>query len=73
MKGRSKDRRYGTMKIVIIGSSGRLGAALMREYRDRYDVAGFNRAQLDLSNLNDVRAPKCRAFLRGFAAKNARS
>src|SRR5436190_11611316 len=55
MKGRSKDRRYGTMKIVIIGSSGRLGAALMREYRDRYDVAGFNRAQLDLSNLNDVR------------------
>ena len=44
MKGRSKDRRYGTMKIVIIGSSGRLGAALMREYRDRYDVAGFNRA-----------------------------
>src|SRR5207249_4704820 len=51
----SKDRRYGTMKIVIIGSSGRLGAALMREYRDRYDVAGFNRAQLDLSNLNDVR------------------
>src|SRR5213083_1305528 len=59
MKGRSKDRRYGTMKIVIIGSSGRLGAALMREYRDKYDVAGFNRAQLDLSNLNDVRERLC--------------
>jgi dTDP-4-dehydrorhamnose reductase len=47
------------MKIVIIGSSGRLGAALMREYRDKYDVAGFNRAQLDLSNLNDVRERLC--------------
>jgi dTDP-4-dehydrorhamnose reductase len=43
------------MKIVIIGSSGRLGAALMREYRDKYDVVGFNRTQLDLSNLDDVR------------------
>jgi dTDP-4-dehydrorhamnose reductase len=49
------DRRYGTMKIVIIGSSGRLGAALMREYRDKCDVAGFNQAQLNLSNLDDVR------------------
>jgi dTDP-4-dehydrorhamnose reductase len=47
------------MKIVIIGSSGRLGAALMREYRNKYDVAGFNRAQLDLSNLNDVRERLC--------------
>jgi len=43
------------MKIVIIGSAGRLGAALVREYRDKYDVAGFNHAQLDLSNLDDVR------------------
>jgi dTDP-4-dehydrorhamnose reductase len=43
------------MKIVIIGSSGRLGAALTREYRDKYDVVGFNRAQLDLSNLDEVR------------------
>src|SRR5437773_1625488 len=31
----------------------------MREYRDKYDVAGFNRAQLDLSNLNDVRERLC--------------
>jgi dTDP-4-dehydrorhamnose reductase len=43
------------MKIVIIGSSGRLGAALMREYRGKYDVEGFNHTQLDLSNLNGVR------------------
>ena len=43
------------MRIVIIGSGGRLGAALMGEYRDEYDVAGFNHAQLDLSNLDGVR------------------
>ncbi len=43
------------MKIIIIGSSGRLGAALMREYRGKYDVEGFNHTQLDLSNLNGVR------------------
>ena len=42
-------------KIVIIGAGGRLGAALMREYRDKYNVVGFNHAQLDLSKLNDVR------------------
>jgi dTDP-4-dehydrorhamnose reductase len=42
------------MKIVIIGAEGRLGAALEREYRGKYDVAGFNHAQLDLSNLDDV-------------------
>ena len=42
------------MKIVIIGSSGRLGAALMSEYRGKYDVDGFNHTQLDLSNLNGV-------------------
>jgi dTDP-4-dehydrorhamnose reductase len=43
------------MKIVILGACGRLGAALMREYREKYDIAGFNHAQLDLANLNDVR------------------
>jgi len=43
------------MKIIIIGSSGRLGAALMREYRGKHDVDGFNHTQLDLSNLNGVR------------------
>src|ERR1700757_2729963 len=43
------------MKIVIIGAEGRLGAALVREYRDRFEVAGFNRAQFDLSNLDDIR------------------
>jgi dTDP-4-dehydrorhamnose reductase len=44
-----------TMKILVIGSAGRLGAALMREYQGEHDVAGFNRAQLDLSNLDKIR------------------
>jgi dTDP-4-dehydrorhamnose reductase len=43
------------MKIVILGVGGRLGAALLREYREKYDLAGFNHAQLDLANLNEVR------------------
>jgi dTDP-4-dehydrorhamnose reductase len=43
------------MKIVIIGAGGRLGAALLREYREKYDIRGFNHAQLDLANLDDVR------------------
>ncbi len=47
------------MKIVVIGAGGRLGAALLRKYRDKYDVAGFKRAQLDLSNLDGVRERLC--------------
>ena len=43
------------MKIVILGAGGRLGAALLREYREKYDISGFNHAQLDLANLDDVR------------------
>jgi dTDP-4-dehydrorhamnose reductase len=43
------------MKIVILGAGGRLGAALMREYRAEHDIAGFNHAQLDLASLDDVR------------------
>jgi dTDP-4-dehydrorhamnose reductase len=43
------------MKIVIIGAGGRLGAALLREYREKYDISGFNHAQLDLAKLDDVR------------------
>ena len=44
------------MKIVILGAGGRLGAALLREYREKHDIAGFNHAQLDLASLGDVRA-----------------
>jgi dTDP-4-dehydrorhamnose reductase len=43
------------MKIVILGAGGRLGAALLREYREKHDIAGFNHAQLDLGSLGDVR------------------
>jgi dTDP-4-dehydrorhamnose reductase len=43
------------MKIVVVGSSGRLGAALMRGLGNEYDVTGLNHAELDLSNLDDVR------------------
>src|SRR5262249_18344710 len=43
------------MKIAIIGAGGRLGAALVPEYRDSLEVTGFNHAQLDLSNLDKIR------------------
>jgi dTDP-4-dehydrorhamnose reductase len=43
------------MKIVILGAGGRLGAALLRDYREKYDIAGFNHAQLDVANLDDLR------------------
>lgn len=42
------------MKIVIIGAGGRLGAALMREYRRKFEVTGFSHAQLDLSNRDQI-------------------
>jgi dTDP-4-dehydrorhamnose reductase len=44
------------MKIVIIGAGGRLGAALVREFGGKYDLASFNHAQLELSKLDDLRA-----------------
>lgn len=37
-------------RIVIVGSGGRLGAALAREYAGDFEVTGFNHAQLDLGN-----------------------
>src|SRR6266487_5207280 len=43
------------MKIVIVGTGGRLGAALLREYEGEYGVAGFNHPQLDLSNFDKIR------------------
>jgi len=43
------------MKIVIIGSGGRLGAALMREYRDKFDLIGFDHQALDLGDGEQLR------------------
>ena len=43
------------MRIVILGAGGRLGAALVREYRKEFDVVGLNRAQLDLAKSDKIR------------------
>jgi dTDP-4-dehydrorhamnose reductase len=43
-------------RIVIVGSGGRLGAALVREWRAAGDeVIGFNHALLDIGNFSQVR------------------
>jgi dTDP-4-dehydrorhamnose reductase len=44
------------MKIAIIGSGGRLGAALAREYARDFEVTSYDRRQLDLSQLDRVRS-----------------
>jgi dTDP-4-dehydrorhamnose reductase len=43
-------------RIAIIGSGGRLGAALAREYTSKFEVLGFDRAQLDLGRLDQLRS-----------------
>ncbi|MDB5694445.1 MAG: dTDP-4-dehydrorhamnose reductase [Alphaproteobacteria bacterium] len=43
------------LRVVIIGSGGRLGAALAREWSG-VDVTGFNHASLDIGNAEAVRA-----------------
>ena len=42
------------MKIIIVGSGGRLGAALVRAYREQFDVVAFNHAQLDLAKADEI-------------------
>src|ERR1700755_2910286 len=42
-------------RIVIVGAGGRLGAALVREWRDRFEVTGFTHAQLDLGDFDQLR------------------
>jgi len=43
------------MKIVILGSGGRLGAALVRAYREKFDIIGLNHAELDLAQPDAIR------------------
>jgi dTDP-4-dehydrorhamnose reductase len=43
------------MKIVIIGSNGRLGTELARAYHKNYEVIGYNRSALDVENLAQLR------------------
>jgi dTDP-4-dehydrorhamnose reductase len=47
------------MKLVIVGAGGRLGTALAREYREKFSVIGFDRAQLDLANADELREKLC--------------
>src|SRR5437764_15134678 len=42
-------------RVVIIGAGGRLGAALAREWANQFDVVGFNHAQLDLGQPEELR------------------
>ena len=42
-------------KIIIVGAGGRLGAALMRAYREEFKITAFNHAQLDLGNPAQMR------------------
>src|ERR1700676_296821 len=41
-------------KTLIVGSGGRLGTALMREYREKFDVTGLSHAQIDLADFDEV-------------------
>lgn len=41
---------------VIIGSGGRLGAALFREWRERISVRGFNHQEVDLAKTDQIKA-----------------
>jgi dTDP-4-dehydrorhamnose reductase len=42
------------MKVVVVGAGGRLGSALSRAYRDKFDVTSFDRTQLDLSQPDEI-------------------
>jgi dTDP-4-dehydrorhamnose reductase len=44
------------MNIIVIGSKGRLGAALAREYARDLELSGFDRNQINLRQLDQVRA-----------------
>src|ERR1700736_1631241 len=44
------------MKIVIVGTGGRLGAAVMRSLSGKFDVVGLNHAQLDLADAKQIHA-----------------
>ena len=42
-------------KLVVVGAGGRLGAALMRAWSDKFEVAGFTHAQLDIRDADAMR------------------
>ncbi len=45
-----------TRRILILGSNGRLGAALMRRYSHDHEVIGLGHADLDLLRLDEIAA-----------------
>src|SRR6266705_1197292 len=47
------------MKLVIVGAGGRLGTTLGREYREKFSIIGFDHAQLDLANADELREKLC--------------
>ena len=54
MVGTAARTKVKPPRIVIVGSGGRLGAALHRIYSGVYEVAGFNRHALDLNSNEDI-------------------
>jgi dTDP-4-dehydrorhamnose reductase len=47
------------MKIAIVGTKGRLGTALAREYAGDFEVISFDRKQVDLGKVKQVRSRLC--------------
>jgi dTDP-4-dehydrorhamnose reductase len=43
------------MRILIVGSGGRLGTALVRAFREKFDLVDFNHSQLDLAKPQEIR------------------
>jgi dTDP-4-dehydrorhamnose reductase len=52
----TNDRDISSRKIIVLGAGGRLGAALVREFSAYNEVTGLSHAQLDLSQLDKLRA-----------------
>ena len=41
-------------RIVVVGAGGRLGSALMRAFRDKFEILGFDHEQLNLSDPKQI-------------------
>ncbi len=47
-------KAHRRLKIAILGSGGRLGAALARAYADEHEVIGFDHAKLDIGSAGQI-------------------